>query len=720
MRRSLRSGSSLCALGLLLAGLLCACGGKTRAPASPAPPAYRGQVPVLARAAPVAMLPADTWLVIAGASPRAVAAELRWPEVLQGHGALHAQLASVATAVAGADVLDPDNLDEIGLDPAGAFGVALLGGDEAAAAIFAGVSDRARLQAFLDRILAPGMGKLEPRAMGQATVLFPAGEAEVAIVLRDRAFFLLVLDRAEDREPLARAVATIPRERSLAAEPAFVAAMKRLDYGAAAAGYVAMHELAGRAERAADRNAENVQGYFQEMIGATESQLATAEAGGDAEAAARLREHLAEQKTWQAQSQAATAGSRKIFADLLAPLGGVGLGLGIDGPALRVRVSVQPRAGSLPARLLRHGGASLAILRALDEVPVLALGGHSEPAAVLELVDLLRAMGDGGLEPARQALRALGLDLDEDILPVLDGEIAIAVTADRAQLATGGAMREDMVGVCVIAGLSDPARARQILDRLAGHPALASMIEDRPAGRGLVVPVWGTHRLHIDVAGQHLVASTDPGDAARVAANGASFATALPGEAQALLGAQPWDGMFLLDVAGALGITWIGPVPSPPPVPVDAPATEQGQALQKELGEIDAEIQELQPEIESSMRERALATTQPLGTTLLVAHAGADGVAMFGGQLTTAAHVSDAVLVWILGWLELSGAGDLAPDPALTEQKTRLQKLHERRWEIIQALESLSAAPEPPAAPTPEPAAPAKPAPAQPKKRPRK
>lgn len=719
MQRSLRSSSSLCALGLLLVALLCACGGSKRAPASPAPPAYRGQVPMLTRAAPVAMLPADTWFVLAGASPRALAAELRWPEILESHGELRAKLSATVTAMAGADVLDPDNLDEIGLDPGGAFGFALLGGEQAAAAIFAGVSDRARLQAFLDRVMAPSLGTFEPRALGQATVLFPANEAEIGIVLRDGFFFLLVLDRAEDREPLAMALATIPRERSLAADPAFVATMKRLDFGAEAAGYLAMHELAERAGREADRNAENVQGYFQGMLNATESEIATADAAGDAEAAARARERLAEQKMWMEQSQRSTAGSRRILSELLAPLGGLGLGLDVDGPDLRVRVSVQPRAGSLPARLLRHRGRPLAILRALDQAPILALGGHSEPQAVLELVELMRAVDGDDLAAARQALRAMGVDLDKDVLPLLDGEIAVALTADRAQLAAGGALREDMIGMTVIAGVGDAARAREILGRLAGHPALASMAVDRPGGRGLLVPMWGSHKLHIDVAGQQLVASTDPEAAARVAASGAeSFASELAGDAGALLGAQPWDGLFLVDAAGVLGMTWSGPIPPAPPVPASAPANEQGEALRKELDQVTAESEQLRTQVEGAMRKRALASTQPLGTTLLVAHAGDAGVAMFGGQLTTAPHVSEAVLGWILGWLELSGAGDLAADPALAEQKARLQKLQEREWEIRQQLENLQAppAPEQPAV-EPAPAKPVKPAkPAKPAK----
>jgi len=235
------------------------------------------------------------------------------------------------------------------------------------------------------------------------------------------------------------------------------------------------------------------------------------------------------------------------------------------------------------------------------------------------------------------------------------------------------------------------------------------------------VPVWGSRKLHIDVAGQHLVASTDPEAAARVAAGGAaSFGTRLAGDARTLLDAQPWDGLFLVDAAGLLGTIWTGTSQSVPPVPPASPAaSEQGEALRKELEAVNAEIEKLQPEVEGGMRKRALATTQPLGTTLLVAHAGDAGIAMFGGQLTTAPHVSEAVLGWILGWLELSGAGDLAADPALAEQKARLQKLQERMWELLQQLESLQApAAEPPPAAEPAPAkpAPAKPAPARPAK----
>jgi hypothetical protein len=706
MQRSSGSGSWLCALGLAVA-LLGACGGARRAPASPAPPAYRGQTPVLLTARAVSMLPADTWFVLAAASPRGLATALRWPESLRAHGTLRDELAAATRAIAGADVLDPDNLDEIGLDAASPFGLAIFAGErDAAGALFAGVSDRGRLQAFLERALAPELGALAPRAMGEATVLVPAKAGGVAFVLRGGLVFVLAVEDAADRERLVAALATGARARSLAADPELVAAMKRLDFGAEAAGYLAMHRLAERLIGEIDRNDARVQGFFRQSLEATEAEIASAEAGGaDAATVGELRERLAQQKEWMAQAGRSSAGTRKLLDELL-PMGGIALGLGIDGAALRVSVSLRPRTGSLAARFLRHGDRPLAILRAIDDVPVFALGAHAEPGALPELVSLMLEGSGDSLEGTRVALRTfLGVDLDKDILPLLDGEMAVAVTGDRERLPASGAA-EDAMGLTMVAGLRDAARARALLDRVSKNPALAAAGVERPAGRGLVAPAWGQRRLHIDVAGAYLVVSTDPGAAQRVAAGGAgAFAGAsggahrraqgagLTGEGRALLGAWAWDGLFLLDPGAMLGLMWGGTPAAPPPPPVadqgDGAQPEPNAALQRELAAIDAELAPLQAEIERAMQQRILATTRPLGTTLLVVHAGAErGLAGFGGQFTSAPHVSDAVLGWVLGWLELSGAGDLAPDPALAAKKERLGKLHERRWQIIQQLES--------------------------------
>jgi hypothetical protein len=691
MQRFLRSASLLCGLGL--AALVCACGGSGRAPASPAPPAYRGQTPVLLTAGALAMLPADTWFVLAGASPAALAAELRWPEVLDGHGALRERLSAGARAIAGADVVDPDNLDEIGLDPAGAFGLALFAGDrDAAGALFARVSDRARLQAFLDRALAPALGGLASSAMGKATVLYPVREQELALVLRGDFVFVLVVQDAQDLALLVEGLATRARDRSLAADAEMVTAMKRLDFGAEVAGYLAMHHLGDRMLRELDRGVESRRGALQELTRTTEAEIAAAESSGaDAEVIAALRDRLAMQKRWTEEDERASAITRRVVGELVQPLAGIGLGAGIDGRDLRVRVALQPRTGSLPARLLRHGGQPLAILRAVDQAPLVALSGRGEPGAAVELVALMGTVSGTGLDELGAAMRAVaGVDLEQEVIPLLDGELAVALTGDRERLFAEGASA-GAIGVSVVAGLRDPARAQALLDRVSAHPALAALGAERPAGRGLVVPGWDENRVHIDVAGEHLVVSTDGEAAARVAAgNGASLADRLAGEAQALLAAQPWDGLFLFDIGGMLATTWSGSSIAPPPVlpdQLDSSRPEQNAALLRELAALDAELTPLQAEVETATRRGALATTRPLGNALLVAHAGDGGVTILGGLFTSAPHLSDALMGWIMGWLELSGAGDIAGDVALAAKKERLHQLHERRWGILMELQ---------------------------------
>jgi hypothetical protein len=209
------------------------------------------------------------------------------------------------------------------------------------------------------------------------------------------------------------------------------------------------------------------------------------------------------------------------------------------------------------------------------------------------------------------------------------------------------------------------------------------------------VPGWDERSFYIDVAGSYLIVSTDEQAAGRVAAGGASFAEGHAGEAQALLGAQPWDGLFLLDVAATLGMTWRAEQAAPPLA--DALGNEQDATratLQRELAAIEAEMYPLQMQVQNAMRAQALATTRPLGSMLLVAHAGEAGVALFGGQLTSAPHLSDAVLGWVMGWLALSGVGEIAPDTELAAQRERLEQLHTRRWELVQQLVAQPAPPE--------------------------
>jgi hypothetical protein len=60
-----------------------------------------------------------------------------------------------------------------------------------------------------------------------------------------------------------------------------------------------------------------------------------------------------------------------------------------------------------------------------------------------------------------------------------------------------------------------------------------------------------------------------------------------------------------------------------------------------------------------------------------------------------APHLSEAALGWVRAWLALSGAGEIAPDPALAATRERLDQLYERRWELVQQLANEPAPPEP-------------------------
>src|SRR5690606_1033975 len=102
-----------------------------------------------------------------------------------------------------------------------------------------------------------------------------------------------------------------------------------------------------------------------------------------------------------------------------------------------------------------------------------------------------------------------------------------------------------------------------------------------------------------------------PDAAARVAGGGAPLAGWLAGEAQALVRAQPWDGLFILDLGAMLALTTSAAPPAPPPLVVDPvqgdPVQGDDAGLPGELVAIDAELIVLQAEVHTAMRERGLA-----------------------------------------------------------------------------------------------------------------
>ena len=142
------------------------------------------------------------------------------------------------TQLVGYNLLNPDNLPEVGLDPRKAFGLAWLGeGDEGV--LFASIIDHDKFQTSVYRTASKLGTALVPEVIGDSLIIRPRRPSEWQLVIRGENALLVLSDDGERKRAgeLARAIAEIEIDASLAGNPEFAVAMTDLRFGRDLAGY---------------------------------------------------------------------------------------------------------------------------------------------------------------------------------------------------------------------------------------------------------------------------------------------------------------------------------------------------------------------------------------------------------------------------------------------------------------------------------------------------
>ena len=186
-------------------------------------------------------LPRNTSFVIAASGPGALAAKLHWDQLGTRHRELYERAVAEVTQLIGHNLLDPDNLSEVGLDPQEAFGLAVVA--EQTVVVFAGIIDHDRLQTSVYRAASSLQTTLVPRVAGSSLIIAPRGASRWQLIIRGQTV-LLVLSQASSvqAENTTLEIAEIDIASSLAAHPDFAAAMADLRFGRDLAGYARLDQ----------------------------------------------------------------------------------------------------------------------------------------------------------------------------------------------------------------------------------------------------------------------------------------------------------------------------------------------------------------------------------------------------------------------------------------------------------------------------------------------
>jgi hypothetical protein len=613
---------------------------------------------------PAQLLPRGTSLLLTGTSVARAAEVLERDRLVAAFGPQYTQLRAAIVATLGHDALDPAAWPQLGLDPSGPVGLSVTNLADPHVVLFATVSDRAKLVELVRRVMGKAGVEMLTEPYGSASILRPKGQDENGVlVLRDR-FVVFVLDAGKDQLALARLMATMDPNVSLASEARY----RKATGGLRAADMSFYTDVAGMVDQI---NAHAVARAAEPGPSWAEDELARArQQGASPERLAELEGQVQESRAHEARWRAREAGQRAFLELLVSGIEGVGATATVkrSGPVFDGRVVAGPEA--FVRRLLVNRPGAPALPVAMNGAPLWCGSGRVDPTAGLELLEgLAAAEGDSLAELMAKGKAAIGIDLAADLVPVLGGELELCF-AYEGKLGEGRLDPKSQVGVGAIVQLTDAPKAKYVLAKMATSDSeLGKRAKKR--GDGYVIDVPDFRALHLHAAGDRVVLSTDADLAKRLAAGdpGSMQSKIRPGSATGAIGLPGTAASQALDLS--MGVMWMvmGRAGMGEPwvvapgltyeqmqaVPLSAKSKKAKKAMQKAA----ATIEEVEDARVAAELAEFVTITDGLGILAVAATEDDRGFTLTGGQFLRAESLGRVVETMLRGVLDRSGGRSL-------------------------------------------------------------
>jgi hypothetical protein len=344
-------------------------------------------------------------------------------------------------------------------------------------------------------------------ASGQAQiscVVTGGPTTDLCVMTRDQSVFLVLgkTYKGPGAEPMAKRIASVTLDESLAASRPFQDALKQPD-SAHLVGFVSFQEVVQELNERLTRNDDPA------TLKALEAKIAATSA--DDPALMALQDELN-----SAQYQARRWQARRQVVDLL--LGVTPhLTFGAEDRGDHVAMNVRFHQSSPESFLLKglRAGAQVPTLqRSLSGKPQLMFTAQGDPRAALALLDMV--LGVDGEDTAMMRLMIknnLGLDLERDLIEAASGEVGVALTLPR--------MDKDfdpmLIQGAVLIGFKSPEALQKTLDTLLANPMIKGFVQ--PSGApGRYKVSLGPKSIYIGLVGAQLVISDDEATVDHVAA----------------------------------------------------------------------------------------------------------------------------------------------------------------------------------------------------------
>jgi len=497
----------------------------------------------------------------------------------------------------GYDLFDPAVWAELGVDLSGPAGGAAIASEKEPYVIFLTIGDRAKLDAALAAISEKGKRPFKTDKVGEAEIISTEGYDRNVIVIRGKSLLIVGVDRNAGAMALAKQVAAQDKASSLVQAVEFTAAVKPID------------------------GAEDVLGWGNFGLGLRMSMAFQSQYGGD-----------------RAEKQAEMI--EKVFGGM----GGFAMGGFVKERALEVTAFMPLAKDAMIGRLVKNIEGLPVAFTASSDAPLLGMAVRFDPKVVVEMMEMSLAAEGASLDEVRAAAKEMGgVDLDTDVFGVFNGQASFVLLGEL-----GGMDYDDFdvskLGGALVVGLSNAEGLKKLF-------ALgAKMGDDLPPGMkidesgSMELPLPTGQRVHVSIAGDHLVATTNAALAKRVAAGdtSASFIdkVAHPGLKAAL--SRPNQAGWFVMPQRLMALWMLGysePMTEEAEVtamigdgPTEAKKSKELIAKEKEIAELKERIDVASKASREAMNKAADALFTQLGTLVESVEVTDGGLAIHAGE----------------------------------------------------------------------------------------
>lgn len=558
------------------------------------------------------LIPSDAVAVGAIAGPERIFTLFGRDEIVAKLGPLYDEALAQIRKLTGQDLLSLAGLKAFGIDPKQPVAMFLWNVEDSSGGVVFGLSDRDALLTSVQKVAAADGKQLDSQQVdtpqgGDATILCPKHDPNLCLLVTASHGYVIGIDGANGL-PLAKQLAGLSRERSLAGNADFARALATIEGGADISGYV------------------NLEPIITPMFGPADAQ------------------------------------QTGLIGELLGPIEAVVVGADFGQRTLIAQVVLQTQQPFLLGSLIANGSRLNPVVQAMGEDAVMLGSFKLDLDAIWSLASRAAASEGQDLDELDAALLSnAGFGFERDALPALSGELGYGFEADLGGLFTLRGQLEAQDSAKFIAsidgaltiGLTDLAKGRALIEKALAHPKLAGMVErddDRgqwsvttPFGKTLLIRVASppgatpyiviaSTQALLDQVGQGKVAPAFSGAARNHAYAefiGQPDVAAMYAGRQILLGAGAWFGFASFAGSDMVSIAEV------------EPSSVEYKKVRKEIDKIEAEIGEIERKRSrdrSTMLQDMLA---PWGPTTASLQVRPDGLELRLGQFIEAPSWAD-------------------------------------------------------------------------------